>query len=648
GIVALAGFVALGGASGFAAQVADALATLLRIKTQDGTLLVEFDDPSVHVRVDGEDVVLTGDGIQELRVHPGEHQVKAEKDGRPLLEELITVERNGKRLVRISREAVPAPPPAGAMAGSGRTPGQQYPAQPDTLPAPYGAQAPGLNTPTAPGLAPYPQPRVMEPPAPPSSAPLALPGAAPAMPAVPVPTPGLAPQPATMPAPAAVLVPASPSPPGGAPPTTAAPVLPLPPGGAPAPIAPPVLPSAPGAAPEPAVMPVPRPAAAPAPTAAPPTGTLPRPAAAGEPHPPDPFVARAPAGARARRSKTRTGAPDEGLVRRFDGHHGRIFALAFTPDGQRIISGGVDGTLRTWDVASGRCLTVIQAHPGGVASLAISADGRYVLTGGLEGVARLWDLGTCASVKTFSHNAHAIVAVALSPDGRLALTGGGGAYGNGDFPVEGGDFDIRLWDVGTGKIMRRMSGHTHWVHGLAFSPDGKSAASASLDATVRVWSVADGSERHCFDCGAPGWSVAFLPDNRLVATADDVVLWNLKKVKLLSCLHTGTSPTGVGGVAVVPQSPFVVTGGNDGFVHVWNVESLREACRFQGHDGSVGTVSAAPGGMFVVSAGNDGSIRLWSLEGSPLSAEGRTARPGTASIPVGAVETSPTAVPAGP
>jgi WD40 repeat protein len=291
---------------------------------------------------------------------------------------------------------------------------------------------------------------------------------------------------------------------------------------------------------------------------------------------------------------------------------------------------------------------VIQAHPGGVASLAISADGRYVLTGGLEGVARLWDLGAGASVKTFSHNAHAIVAVALSPDGRLALTGGGGAYANGDFPVEGGDFDIRLWDVDTGKIMRRMSGHTHWVHGLAFSPDGKSAASASLDATVRVWSVADGSEAHCFECGAPGWSVAFLPDNRLVATADDVVLWNLKKVKLLSCLHTGTSPTGVGGVAIVPQSSIVVTGGNDGFVHVWNVESLREAYRFQGHDDSVGTVSAAPDGMFVASAGDDGSIRLWSLEGSPLGAEGHTARPGTAPIPAGAVETSPNAVPAGP
>ena len=89
-------------------QVADAIATFLRIKTPYGTLAVEVDDPRVRVRIDGEDVVLSGAGIQEIRVQPGRHEVTAEKDGAPVHDEVITVERNGKRLVRVTRERTPA------------------------------------------------------------------------------------------------------------------------------------------------------------------------------------------------------------------------------------------------------------------------------------------------------------------------------------------------------------------------------------------------------------------------------------------------------------------------------------------------------------------------------------------------------------
>ena len=257
-----------------------------------------------------------------------------------------------------------------------------------------------------------------------------------------------------------------------------------------------------------------------------------------------------------------------------------------------------------------------------------------MLTGGIEGTARLWNMEG-VSVKTFSHDGHAIVAVALSHDGRLALTGGGGPYGDGAFRVAGGDFDVRLWDVDSGRELRRLKGHRHWIHGLAFSPDDKSAASASLDATIRVWSVDDGVQQHRLPCGAPGWSVAFLPDDRLVAAATDVVLWHLSTGGLITCLHTHTRPTGLGSLAVVPYGRFVVTGGNDGFVHLWDVDSLRESYRFRGPTGPVGAVAASPDGRLVLSAGNDGSLRLWSLENLSGNAF-RTPAPSAAPVPVGA------------
>src|SRR5262249_35187198 len=71
----------------------------------EGTLVVEVDDPGVSVTVDGGDVVITGAGAKEIRVKPGQYKVEASKDGKVVSQELVTVARNGRQVVRISKEA---------------------------------------------------------------------------------------------------------------------------------------------------------------------------------------------------------------------------------------------------------------------------------------------------------------------------------------------------------------------------------------------------------------------------------------------------------------------------------------------------------------------------------------------------------------
>jgi len=79
-------------------------ATVIRIATGEGTLVIEVDDPTVEVSIDGEDVSIRGAGVEELRLRPGEYQLRAMKDGKPIKTELVTISRGGREVVRVTME----------------------------------------------------------------------------------------------------------------------------------------------------------------------------------------------------------------------------------------------------------------------------------------------------------------------------------------------------------------------------------------------------------------------------------------------------------------------------------------------------------------------------------------------------------------
>ena len=79
-------------------------ATVVRIVTGEGTLVIEVDDPSVQVSLDGEELSITGAGLKEIRLRPGQYQFQAVKDGVPIKQELVTIARNGQRVMRVTRE----------------------------------------------------------------------------------------------------------------------------------------------------------------------------------------------------------------------------------------------------------------------------------------------------------------------------------------------------------------------------------------------------------------------------------------------------------------------------------------------------------------------------------------------------------------
>jgi WD40 repeat protein len=201
----------------------------------------------------------------------------------------------------------------------------------------------------------------------------------------------------------------------------------------------------------------------------------------------------------------------------------------FTPDGRKLITGSRNRAI-VWNVSSGEdvgtahCqgfVTALVGSPNGKLFATLSSDGW---AGGDNSV-RVWDCATLKEVGHWGFTRGTLLAASFSPDSRYLVAAGGVRK-----PIQRTG-EGQIWEISSGKEVKSFSVPKLLIFSVAVSPDGRSFATGSSDATVRIWETATGAERHCFS-GHDGVveSVAFSPDGRTLASSSSdapVYLWDL-------------------------------------------------------------------------------------------------------------------------
>jgi WD40 repeat protein len=321
------------------------------------------------------------------------------------------------------------------------------------------------------------------------------------------------------------------------------------------------------------------------------------------------------------------------------GHSDFVSSAAFSLDGKTLAAGSRDGTVRLWDVSTGG-LRTLKGHSGTARSVAFSPDGKVLASGGVDGTVKLWEVSTVRELRSLKQGhdrPDSVAEVVFSPDGKILASGGSysstiklwdvekGAElqtitGFGSYIAfstdsktlafgEGGT--VRLWNISTDADLPPLKIHPEGglIESLAFSPDGKTLASASSgrgdsERIVKLWDFSSGRELHTLK-GLHAHSIAFSSDGRMLAGGrwnGNLAIWDVQSGTELRTLTGGYAY--INSIAFSPNNKYLVVGTSDSTLKIWDVMSGNQLATVIPLDQSDSLV-VTPDGLF------DGPPAAW-------------------------------------
>jgi WD40 repeat protein/Tfp pilus assembly protein PilF len=287
------------------------------------------------------------------------------------------------------------------------------------------------------------------------------------------------------------------------------------------------------------------------------------------------------------------------LVRTLSGHWSAVLGLAFTKDGNRLVTTSNDATVKLWNLDSGEVIRSFVGHRGRVDSAAISPDDALLLTSGRDGV-RIWELETGAGLRAPKARSGEPYKVAISADGIRAAAG----YSDGHAVI------FKLADA----TEERSVQHGGRVFAIAFTPDSRQLVTSGHDGKIRVWNVSDGSGWELGTHRGPISDVVVSPDGETVASAGDdrlVKIWSLRSRRLMRALEGHRDEAW--SAAFAPDGKLLVSSGKDGVLKLWDVYSGAGKEHADASPRGVIRVRFAPNGRRIAAGTGANTVQLWEL-----------------------------------
>jgi WD40 repeat protein len=345
-----------------------------------------------------------------------------------------------------------------------------------------------------------------------------------------------------------------------------------------------------------------------------------------------------------------------------------VYAFDFSADGKRMVTAGLNGSIKIWDAMTAEELLVIfqprgsvnvdfspdgehiavidrdtmvrvygispagsrewltlAPHGGDVRKAVYSPDGRELATAGMDGTAKVFDAATGQGLLTLSGHSEFLFGIAYSPDGKRLAT-------------SSHDKTAKVWDAQTGQELLTLSkaGHGYGIVGgqwtgildVVFSPDGTRLASAGADGTAVIWDASTGQELLTLSNHGIGLTtLAFSPDGTRLLTASDTdpavdlpetgepdaraTMWDLATGQEIFSV---VEPVRIWSLAFDKDGGRFATGAFGGVLRLRDAATGQKLLELPGHASTIADIRFSPDGQTIATGSGDGTAKVWDAE----------------------------------